>query len=72
MATKLEEAKQKLQFVSRTLSNGYVDFDTLDELGLAVSGALRLVSEHQDEQRCIEIGGAKAYRVTVFEPLTAH
>lgn len=69
--TKLEEAKQKLQLVSRILSNGYVDFDTLDELGREVSGALRLIGEHEAEQKCIEIGSAKAYRLTVFEPARA-
>jgi hypothetical protein len=71
MSTKLEEAKQKLQFVSRTLGNGYVDFDTLDELGREVSGALQLISEHEASERCIDVGSAKAYRLTVFEPVTA-
>lgn len=28
--TKLEEARQKLQFVSRRLSNDYIDYDTLE------------------------------------------
>jgi hypothetical protein len=70
MSVKLGQAKAQLQFVSRTLSNGYVDFDTLDELGREVSDALRLISEHEAAQHCIEVGNAKAYRVTVFEPLT--
>ena len=71
MSTKLDEAKQKLQFISRTLGNGYVDFDTLDELGREVSGALRLISEHEAAERCLEIANARSYRVTVFEPASA-
>src|SRR3954463_2549456 len=59
MSTKLEQAKQKLQFVSRALGNGYVDFDTLDELGREVSGALQLISEHEAAERCIEVANAR-------------
>jgi hypothetical protein len=48
-----------------------MDFDTLDELGREVSNILRLINEHEAAERCIEIGGAKSYRVTVFEPASA-
>lgn len=71
MSTKLDEAKQKLQFVSRALSNSYLDYDTLDELGVAISTATRLITEHQEAQKCIEVGNANVYRVTVYEPASA-
>lgn len=53
MTTKLDEAKQKLQFVSRSLAHGYVNFDSLDELGVAIVDSTRVITEHQEQQHCI-------------------
>lgn len=73
MSTKLEEAKQKLQFVSRALAHGYIDFDSLDELGVAINIAIRLITEHeQGEQQPLPLDlEVTAYRVTVYEPATS-
>jgi hypothetical protein len=68
---KLEAVRKELEFVGRVLANGYVDFDTLDELGRSVSSALRLINEYEAAQRCFEVGSASAYRVPVFEPANA-
>jgi hypothetical protein len=68
MASKLEEAKQKLQLVRHSLASGYIDFDLLDELERELSASIQLINEYQD-------GGPlsldiRAYRVLVFEPVS--
>jgi hypothetical protein len=68
MASKLEEAKQKLLFVSRSLANGYIDFDTLDELERELSCTIRLINEHENSQQSLEV---HAYHVTVYKPVKA-
>ncbi|HEX8747383.1 MAG TPA: hypothetical protein VF717_09290 [Pyrinomonadaceae bacterium] len=68
--SKLEQAKQKLGFIGRTLENGYLDFDTIDELQHAVCSVKRLITEHeQDTLQLPLIEGAST--LVVYEPREA-
>lgn len=64
---KLEAVRRELQFIGRTLANGYLDADILDELGQSVAFALRSLKEAQQPS----IVGASAHQVTVYEPLAS-
>ena len=82
----LKRIAQELAFIRRTAQNNIegnyetVDeislavqsaLEALDELGREVSGALPFISEHQAEQHCIVVANSKVYRLTVFEPAGA-
>lgn len=45
MQSPLEQIRQELQFISHTVSNGFMDFDTLDELEQSAATALRALKE---------------------------
>lgn len=71
MANKLEQAKQKLQFVGRALGCDYIDGDTLDELGREVYQTIQLLNEIQQGQQQELPLDIPNCRVTVYEPLEA-
>lgn len=66
--SKLDEAKRELGFVSRTLDNGYLDIDTVDELQRSVCRVKRLITEHETSQLPFIDG---ATRTTIYEPQEA-
>lgn len=64
---KLEAVRRELQFIGRTLTNGYLDADTLDELGQSVASGLRSLKEAEQPS----IVSAASHQVTVYEPLNS-
>lgn len=67
MTDKLTQAKQQLRFIQRTLSNGYVDFDTADELCRAAFMAQRAIEEHEQQMPPV-VAGAAVKHITIYEP----
>lgn len=47
MASNLETIKRELAFITRTLSNGYLDFDTVDELCKSARDARAALEAHE-------------------------
>jgi hypothetical protein len=43
----LEQIKNELNFIARTLSNGYLDFDTIDELCKSIRDAHVALEVHE-------------------------
>lgn len=68
-ATNIETARQRLRFVGRTLANGYLDLDTVDELARAVALALSDLAEPKNEPTPDQPG--ELWRVTVHEQIRA-
>lgn len=67
METQLDKIRQELNFINRTVANGYIDFDTLDELARSASAALRELAEFERNNVAVNLPPS-VQRIMILEP----